>query len=64
VSKYWSTSAPDLTTMMKRYLELTDRWCSICQGETVTRCRTYEGCKDYHHFNICEECARKEGYLW
>ncbi len=49
------------------YLELkdmVDHWCGICQSISDRLCRNYVGCKDYHHFNICEDCARKEGYLW
>ena len=39
-------------------------WCGICKAYTQGLCRNYEGCKARHRFNICEECARKEGYLW
>ena len=44
--------------------ESRDYWCGVCQVFTKNLCRNYEGCKDYHHFNICEDCARKEGYIW
>ena len=42
--------------------ELRNYWCGICQGFSEGLCRNYVGCKEYHHFNICEDCARKEGY--
>lgn len=60
----YTTTDTSLQSMVEAYAKRTDHWCGICQRPSSTLCRNYEGCEDYHRFNICEDCARKEGYLW